>query len=90
MKAYKAAQYTAFAFAIFAALLAAIFLRGVGVVGHTKPSEPNEKESENIEGLGTRASGADVADANEDTDLEPTRVPSRAASISIRDSEKTL
>lgn len=37
MDAYRAAQWTCFAFAIAGSVLAAIFLRGVGAVGDTKP-----------------------------------------------------
>ncbi|TDL21101.1 MFS general substrate transporter [Rickenella mellea] len=38
LKSYRAAQWAAFAFPIFGAVLAVVFLRGVGVVGHKEPS----------------------------------------------------
>jgi hypothetical protein len=36
---YRAAQWTCFGFGIFATLLAALFLHGVGAVGHSQPAE---------------------------------------------------
>ncbi|KAF7980644.1 hypothetical protein HWV62_37456 [Athelia sp. TMB] len=38
LKGYKAAQWTAFGFAMLSAVLATMFLRGVGIVGYSKHS----------------------------------------------------
>ncbi|KAF9456822.1 major facilitator superfamily domain-containing protein [Collybia nuda] len=38
LKSYQAAQWTSFAFGMLATLLAIVFFRGVGVVGHQKPN----------------------------------------------------
>ncbi|KAJ7028424.1 MFS general substrate transporter [Mycena alexandri] len=46
LKAYKAAQWTAFGMAMFCTLLAAIFLRGVGPVGSDERQKPEEHEDE--------------------------------------------
>jgi len=46
LEGYKSAQWTAFAFAMFSSLLAALFLRGVGIVGHNKADEAELKEAE--------------------------------------------
>ncbi|RPD69738.1 efflux transporter [Lentinus tigrinus ALCF2SS1-7] len=43
LTAYKDANWTGFAFAMVGALLAAVFLRGVGVVGHRKSDADSEK-----------------------------------------------
>ncbi|KAJ7174024.1 MFS general substrate transporter [Mycena crocata] len=43
LKAYKAAQWSAFGMAMFCTLLAAIFLRGVGPVGSDERREPQER-----------------------------------------------
>lgn len=40
LKAYHAAQWAAFAFGVFASVLAAIFLRGVGVIGDRHGQRP--------------------------------------------------
>ncbi|KAI0767927.1 major facilitator superfamily domain-containing protein [Irpex lacteus] len=44
LEAYKAAMWTAFAFGMFGALLAAVFLRSVGVVGHSKQDDARHTE----------------------------------------------
>ncbi|KZS91971.1 putative efflux transporter [Sistotremastrum niveocremeum HHB9708] len=48
MMGYRAAQWTAFAFPILAALMGVIFLRGVGIVGHSMGGghEPETNENE--------------------------------------------
>ncbi|KAJ7738341.1 MFS general substrate transporter [Mycena metata] len=49
LKAYKAAQWTAFGMAMFCTLLAAIFLRGVGPVGSDERQKPEEREENDEE-----------------------------------------
>ncbi|KAI3610003.1 efflux protein [Moniliophthora roreri] len=44
LKSYKAAQWTNFAFGVFAALLAVKYLRGVGIVGHRKEKLSDDAE----------------------------------------------
>ncbi|EGN99471.1 hypothetical protein SERLA73DRAFT_182421 [Serpula lacrymans var. lacrymans S7.3] len=44
LKGYRSAQWTACSFCLFAALLAAVFLRGVGVVGHKKKGADHDSE----------------------------------------------
>lgn len=44
LEAYKAAMWTAFAFGMFGALLAAVFLRSVGIVGHSKQDDARHTE----------------------------------------------
>ncbi|KLO14349.1 MFS general substrate transporter [Schizopora paradoxa] len=46
LDAYKAAQWTAFGFGVLGAVLAAVFLRGVGPVGH-RPSPSSKPDEEN-------------------------------------------
>ncbi|KDQ58837.1 hypothetical protein JAAARDRAFT_127904 [Jaapia argillacea MUCL 33604] len=46
LKAYEAAQWTAFGFGMLATLLAIVFLRGVGIVGHQHPNKEKETDSE--------------------------------------------
>ncbi|TRM55647.1 major facilitator superfamily domain-containing protein [Schizophyllum amplum] len=46
LDAYHAASWTAFAFGILASLLAVVFLRGVGVVGHKENKTEEEKDEE--------------------------------------------
>ncbi|OBZ72344.1 hypothetical protein A0H81_07345 [Grifola frondosa] len=48
--AYKNAMWTGFAFGILGTILAALFLRGVGVVGHRKPSDETEERTARDEG----------------------------------------
>lgn len=44
LKGYRAAQWTSAAFALLAAILAALFLRGVGIVGHERRREPRDSD----------------------------------------------
>ncbi|PIL29314.1 MFS general substrate transporter [Ganoderma sinense ZZ0214-1] len=44
LAAYKGAMWTGFAFGVFGTVLAILFLRGVGVVGHRKGESHNENE----------------------------------------------
>ncbi|KAF7987040.1 hypothetical protein HWV62_163 [Athelia sp. TMB] len=44
LKGYKAAQWTAFGFAMLSAVLATMFLRGVGIVGYSKHSVIQDEE----------------------------------------------
>ncbi|KAF7976799.1 hypothetical protein HWV62_5654 [Athelia sp. TMB] len=44
LKGYRAAQWTAFGFAMISAVMAAIFLRGVGIVGHSKKSVAQDEK----------------------------------------------
>ncbi|KDR72245.1 hypothetical protein GALMADRAFT_74165 [Galerina marginata CBS 339.88] len=46
LRAYQAAQWTAFAFGIIAAILGVVCFRGVGVVGHRAPKPASVFESE--------------------------------------------
>ncbi|KAL4074935.1 major facilitator superfamily domain-containing protein [Scleroderma yunnanense] len=46
LKGYRAAQWAAAAFPLLAAILAAIFLRNVGVVGHNRGHKGKDAESE--------------------------------------------
>ncbi|TDL21098.1 efflux transporter [Rickenella mellea] len=57
LKSYRAAQWTAFAFPIFGAILAVIFLRGVGIVGHKTPS----KKAVDVESSSTNHGQGDYA-----------------------------
>ncbi|KIJ50851.1 hypothetical protein M422DRAFT_27007, partial [Sphaerobolus stellatus SS14] len=45
LTSYKSAQWSNFAFAMLAMVISAVFLRGVGVVGHRKPKEANLEAS---------------------------------------------
>ncbi|KAI6037704.1 major facilitator superfamily domain-containing protein [Pisolithus marmoratus] len=44
LKGYRAAQWTAAAFPLLAAILAALFLRGVGIVGHDRHKDARDSE----------------------------------------------
>ncbi|KAF9223213.1 efflux transporter [Gyrodon lividus] len=46
LQGYRAAQWTGAGFPLLAAILAAIFLRGVGIVGHKTPHTPRGTDSE--------------------------------------------
>jgi len=48
LDAYRAAQWTSAAFPFLAAVLAVLFLRGVGVVGHKKPPRPEDPSEQTI------------------------------------------
>lgn len=45
LSGFRAAQWTAFAFSMLAALLGLLFLRGVGVIGQRKGKEEGKLES---------------------------------------------
>lgn len=59
LSGYRGSQWTAASFCLFASLLAAIFLRGVGIVGHRKHDNPSEEtmtnEPKDIASAGTSA-----------------------------------
>lgn len=44
LNSYRSAQWAAFAFGVSAAILAILFFRGVGIVGHQKNSVPSEQD----------------------------------------------
>lgn len=44
LKGYRSAQWTSAAFALFASILAALFLRGVGIVGHDRRRSQRDSE----------------------------------------------
>ena len=73
LKAYHSAQWACFAFAVFGSILALIFLRGVGIVGHRKIDA--EKMKEDVELAKTSDSPTGIAHderMDEKPDPEPT------------------
>lgn len=48
LKAYRAAMWGGFAFGVLGALLAAVFLRSVGVVGHIDPPKNEDRGDEKM------------------------------------------
>ncbi|KAI0086514.1 efflux transporter [Irpex rosettiformis] len=71
LKAYRAAMWGAFAFGMFGALLAALFLRSVGIVGHSDEDERMLKEDEETSRDEKEKGVAEVDDAGS----ERTRAP---------------
>lgn len=45
LKAYQGAQWTCFAFGMLACLLALLFLRGTGIIGHREPKATDSEET---------------------------------------------
>ncbi|KZP33385.1 MFS general substrate transporter [Athelia psychrophila] len=61
---YKAAQWTAFGFAILSSVLAAVFLRGVGIVGHSEKSGGGDERHEQDKEQGVAAPSIDATSTN--------------------------
>ncbi|TRM64811.1 major facilitator superfamily domain-containing protein [Schizophyllum amplum] len=82
LDAYHAAQWTAFAFGALAALLALLFLRGVGIVGHkrTKPVGGDVEDGGDVhDGLKSGEKGGNGLTVRSDTTLQPGSDKSGAA-----------
>ncbi|KZP15059.1 efflux transporter [Athelia psychrophila] len=69
---YKAAQWTAFGFAMLSAGLAAVFLRGVGIVGHSAQSVAQDEKRALKKELKREQAQAAEGDEGEKTDKTET------------------
>ena len=85
LKAYRAAMWGAFAFGMFGALLAAMFLRSVGIVGH---SDEDEKKLREDEETSRDEKGRDFT-IGDDTGSERTQAPRLSEESQKREEKQT-
>jgi hypothetical protein len=75
---YRAAQWTCFAFGITETIIAIVFFRGVGVVGHRSPKPVSALETEKGESLNSipgKIQGYGDEVNNQESEIEPGKKP---------------
>lgn len=84
-KGYKAAMWGGFAFGVLGTVLAAIFLRGVGIVGHQKQKVEVGVEADNV---GRMEEVEDEAEELDDEESQSTAAGIGSRTIEIAKAEK--
>ena len=80
LSGYRASQWTAAAFCLLAALLGAIFLRGVGIVGHRKHENSSEETMTN--------EPKDIANDRNSASSSPRTLPTSTTLAELRSHDK--